>query len=466
MSVRINPRVLELNEEEVLYYCSAPEDDFFDRKAFGVKGDKIQKIAVAFANADGGEFLIGIKDDGDEEDPIKRWVGRDRIEDFNGALQALSEVRPAIDFRHEFLKRPSMSATYVLKITVNKGLTVHYTAGEEVFIRRGASSQRLKSPTQIMELSHAKGHQSAEDLNAPDADTDEIVYGEALGGYLDQLPIKNKDPLDFLLQENLIDRETFIPKVSAVLLFSECPAQSLPRHCSIRLAKYDTKEEETRDTLVSNQVIEGSLYDLINKAYEKITETLSENSAWTLEGYRPISYPKETIWEILVNAVIHRDYLISDNVLVSVFNNRIQFKSPGRFPGFVTKDNILENRFSRNSKLVRLLAKYRNAPNQDMGEGMNTAFEKMAERGLKLPVISEHENYVVVSLYHTPSLAPDEVVQTFIDRFGTINNMQVRDLLGLEKSEQATGILTKLRTQGLIKRKDTSTGINALWEKA
>ncbi|MNP12329.1 hypothetical protein D3C76_1045580 [compost metagenome] len=97
---------------------------------------------------------------------------------------------------------------------------------------------------------------------------------------------------------------------------------------------------------------------------------------------------------------------------------------------------------------------------------MNTAFEKMAERGLKLPVISEHENYVVVSLYHTPSLAPDEVVQTFIDRFGTINNMQVRDLLGLEKSEQATGILTKLRTQGLIKRKDTSTGINALWEKA
>lgn len=463
MSTRINPHLLELNDDEVLYYCTAQEDDFFDRKAFGVKGDKLQKIAVAFANADGGEVLIGIKDEGDEHEPLKRWAGPDRIEDFNSALQAISEVRPAIDFRHEFLKKPGITANYVLKIKINKGLTVHYTASEEVYIRRGASSQKLKSPTHILELSHAKGHQSAEDLNAPDANPDEIVFGTALNEYLEQLPIKNKDPLDFLLQENLIDREDLTPRTAAVLLFSQSPESALSKQCSIRIAKYDTREEESRDALVENHLVEDPLYELIHNSYLKIEEILGRNNVWTMEGLRSIEFPKETIWEILVNAVIHRDYLISDNVLVSIFNNRIQFKSPGRFPGFVTKENILENRFSRNSKIVRLLAKYRNAPNQEMGEGMNTAFEKMAVRGLRLPVISEHENYVTVSLYHSLNLEPETVVLNFIEKFGEINNRQVKDLLGLEKSEQATNILTKLRIQGSIQRKGDSTGVNVSW---
>ena len=377
----------------------------------------------------------------------------------------MSDVRPAIDFRHEFLKRPGLTSSYVLKIKINKGLTVHYTASEEVYIRRGASSQKLKSPTQILELSHAKGHQSAEDLDAPDASPDEIVFGEPISEYLEQLPIKNKDALDFLLQENLINRDTLTPRTAAVLLFSPSPESALSKQCSIRIAKYDTREEESRDSLVENHLIEGPLYELIHNSYVKIEEILQENQAWTMDGLKSINFPKETIWEILVNAVIHRDYLISDNVLVSIFNNRIQFKSPGRFPGFVTKENILENRFSRNSKIVRLLAKYRNAPNQEMGEGMNTAFEKMAVRGLKLPVISEHENYVTVSLYHALNLPPEVAVMNFIDKFGDVNNRQVKDLLGFEKSEQATATLTKMKTQGLIQKKDESTGINVSWIK-
>jgi ATP-dependent DNA helicase RecG len=55
--------IREIGPEEALSYCEREEDHFFDRKAFKIKGEKVQRIAVAFANADGGEFVIGIADD-------------------------------------------------------------------------------------------------------------------------------------------------------------------------------------------------------------------------------------------------------------------------------------------------------------------------------------------------------------------------------------------------------------------
>jgi ATP-dependent DNA helicase RecG len=79
------------------------ETHFYDQKAIEVSGAKVQKIAVAFANSDGGEFIIGIKDSKEEKDPAKRWAGAEKVEDFNSHLQALSEVSPTIDFSCTFL---------------------------------------------------------------------------------------------------------------------------------------------------------------------------------------------------------------------------------------------------------------------------------------------------------------------------------------------------------------------------
>ena len=75
--------------------------------------------------------------------------------------------------------------------------------------------------------------------------------------------------------------------------------------------------------------IEGSLYEQIHKAAETITELMSQVKIWTPKGLDTVKYPEETIWEILVNAIIHRDYSISDDVHVLIFNNRIEINSPG-----------------------------------------------------------------------------------------------------------------------------------------
>ncbi len=65
---------------------------------------------------------------------------------------------------------------------------------------------------------------------------------------------------------------------------------------------------------------------------------------WTPEGLKAMSYPPEAIWEIITNAIIHRDYSISDDVQILLYDNRIEVLSPGKLPGYVTLENILASR--------------------------------------------------------------------------------------------------------------------------
>jgi ATP-dependent DNA helicase RecG len=71
---------------------------------------------------------------------------------------------------------------------------------------------------------------------------------------------------------------------------------------------------------------------------------------WSSAGTEKKGYPPEAIWEVFVNAIVHRDYSISDDVHVTIFNDRIEIASPGKLPGYVRVDNILDARFSRNSR--------------------------------------------------------------------------------------------------------------------
>lgn len=61
-----------------------------------------------------------------------------------------------------------------------------------------------------------------------------------------------------------------------------------------------------------------------------------------------ITYPHETLHEIITNAVLHRDYSIVADVQIRIFDNRVEVESPGKLPGHVTKENILDTQSARN----------------------------------------------------------------------------------------------------------------------
>lgn len=441
-------RTRDLSKEEIIDFSTKEENHFYDRKAYGVSGDKIQKAVVAFANSDGGELVIGIKDERHEEVVEKRWDGQDSVEKFNSAIQTLQEISPSAPCTIEFLKSPQGS--YALRIIVEKSDSVHSTADGTVYIRKSAQSLPLKNHDQIIQLSYSKGQTSYEDTIVHSAVAEDIFDSKQIKFFLDELSPQS-DPIDFSINQNLIDRKTYDPRVAGVLLFSDNPIPLLPKRCGIKITRYDTSEDvPERIHLKDQHTIEGPLYEQIQQAAAKITEIMESFQIMGEKGLVNAKYPPETIWEILVNAVIHRDYSVSDDIHVLIFNNRIEIISPGKLPGYVTVANILESRFSRNSKLVRILNKYKNSPNKDMGEGLNTAFQKMQDFKLKPPRIQEINNTVKVIIAHTPLASPEETVLNYLKTNPSVKNRQARDITGIKSENVMKGVFYNLKEKGLI----------------
>ncbi len=455
----------KITREEKLYFSTRQESHFYDKKAKEIGGKKIQKIAVAFANADGGDFIVGIKDDKEEPDFNKRWAGAPDREHFNEVFQNLMELTPSIPYSPEFLIDESTN-TIALRITIEKSDKVHYTADKTVYQRVSAQSLPIKEPQKIQELAFAKGESSYEDVVLDDARAEDIFETFEMQRFLIDYSPKS-DSIDFTVNQNLVDRTNYSPKIAGLLLFNDNPVTLLPRKCGIKITRYDTSEDVAeRDNLKEQFSIEGCLYVQINEAASKITEIMSNVKIWTPTGLDNVEYPPETVWEILVNAIIHRDYSISDDVHVLIFNNRIEIISPGKLPGYVTTENILDARFSRNTKVVRTLNRYKNPPNKDMGEGLNTAFQKMQEWRLKAPMIKVEGNYVKVIIAHSSLASPEESILEYLSNHATIKNRQARDITGIKSENVMKNVFIKMRKNNLIDPVMSTTGTRIVaWKK-
>lgn len=332
-------KTLTISEKEYLALADRDESHFFDLKSFQLTGKKLQKTAVAFSNADGGEIILGIKDK--DEVAVERWEGVDTIEYFNGHLQAVFDVKPAIDVKYEFLKRKDHPG-YALRILVEKGNQVCQTSDNTVYVRNGAQSLPLTSVDRIQQLAFAKGAASYEDTILVQTPPEVIAESVELANFLDGFS-PHTSPLDFLVNANLLDYKTWDPRTVAALLFHPLPSAVIPTRCGVKITRYETREDDPeRDHLSGQWTLEAPAYNLIHKTVETITDVMSSIEVWSADGLKRLEYPPEAIWETVVNAIIHRDYSIADDVQVLIFNNRIEILSPGRLPGYVSVANILD----------------------------------------------------------------------------------------------------------------------------
>jgi ATP-dependent DNA helicase RecG len=85
------------------------------------------------ANADGGDFVIGIADEKEEPDPSKRWGGASTIEELNCHFQALVEAKPGLPMEATLLKTAAYPG-YTLLVRIEKSPALHATADGTVYI--------------------------------------------------------------------------------------------------------------------------------------------------------------------------------------------------------------------------------------------------------------------------------------------------------------------------------------------
>ena len=108
-------------------------------------------------------------------------------------------------------------------------------------------------------------------------------------------------------------------------------------------------------------------------------------------------YPTAVVREAVLNALAHRDYgLDGTTVDITVWDDRIEFHSPGSLPGHITVDNMRVEHFSRNRRLMRVLRDMGLV--EEFGEGVDRMYQGMEERLMLPPEFESTDVSVKVTL--------------------------------------------------------------------
>ena len=438
---------LKISDDQVKILLAIEEGHFVDLKAIEVTPTSITKAVSAFANTSGGELFIGVDELVGATGKERNWRGFADEESANGLIQAIEALSPLGNhYTAEFLRNDNQHGVLV-HVTVFKTPAILASSDGTIYVRRSAQRLPVKGEEATNRLRYDKGLRTFEDeqTQLPAKDLSNSV--PILDFLLKVVPTAEPEP--WLEKQRLIVNGRSI--VTGVLLFAEEPQAVLPKRSAIKIFRYKTKAEGERDTLVFDPVtVEGPLYEIIYSSVDRCKEIVESIQKLAPKGLESIEYPPEALHEIITNAVLHRDYSITADVQVRIFDNRIEIESPGRFPGHVTSANVLSEQFARNPKLVRLINKFPNPPNKDVGEGLNTAFEAMEKLRLKKPIIEEKDASVLVTLRHESLGSPEQLVMEYLETHPEITNAIARDLTGIKSENTMKNVFYRLRDKSVL----------------
>jgi len=460
MSVQVE----KINSEQLNKILSLEESHFLDLKSIDIKPAKLTRSISAFANASGGEVYIGIDETQIDGNNHRTWRGFTDQEDANAHLQVFQELFPLGQYyNYTFLSCDGYMGL-VLQVSINKTREIVKALDKPIpYLRLGAQNLPQDKEEKLARLRLDKGIDSFE-TSTVNADIEIITNSLTILDFMLRV-IPSTQPEQWLKKQQLIINGK--PTVAGVLLFSDEPQALLPKRCGVKVYRYKTADQEgRRENLAFAPItIEGCLYSQITASIKKtkqIVEDIPKLDAGKLEC---IEYPDEVLHEIITNALLHRDYSILKDVQIRIFDNRVEVESPGRLSGHITIDNILKEQFTRNGAIVRLINKFPEAPNKDIGEGLNTAFEAMTRLRLKVPVIVENENSVIVYIRHEKLASVESAIMEYLANHDTINNRTVREITGVTSESTVKATFSRLRSQGLLEIVPGTKNNTSAWRK-
>lgn len=339
----------------------------------------LAETMVAFANGDGGTIFIGVAPDGEVGEVVPEALE-------TVLLEAQAQCRPYVETRWEQLEAKGGT---MVAISVPRSPELHTLADGRVLIRSGAENRPLGGE----EVRHLAATKSSGDYEG------EIVAGanradldsEVIKEYIAKREERTRHPLKMSLEEMLMEIEALDeegnPTVAGLLLFGKRPQAYLPQG-GLVFVRFVGTEPRGRDGLAGykrREQVSGPLARIIEEAWRITREEMhTEAVVRELEREEKPEYPPFAVREAIVNAVAHRDYrLLGRRIEIRMFDDRLEVRSPGGLPGYITVDNIVDEHFSRNPRMVRGLFQWGYI--EELGLGIDRMIEEMVQTGHPQP---------------------------------------------------------------------------------
>ncbi len=395
---------------ELLELIKNGENSGVEFKRDAIDNRTLAKEIVAFANLGGGRLLLGIEDDG-----TVSGVKRANIETW--IMNACREkIRPEI-IPYVQLFRDVEPGKDVALVQVDRGWSVHHlwhSNRRTHYLRIGSQCRKI----------------DAEELDRlfQRRNSFRLETRPVSGTYFSDLDLRRLRDYFIRLRRQDVPGEGDIEKwqrllintgfmtpaddrvsasVAGLLLFGLNPNRFLIQGGLNAVANLGLEKEYAVRELISLRGPLTPLYGnsgliedgLVEQAVSFVTRN-TDISADQGNGVRSKDrwdYPKEVIQEVVVNALIHRDYSISpENIELSIYSDRLEILSPGRLPDGLTPDGIqIGYRVARNQLLKDVMRDYGYIDRMGMGVPRKIVNGMKEHNGTEPELIQEGDQFIV-----------------------------------------------------------------------
>ena len=359
------------------------ENSGVEFKRDDIRPEQLAKEIVALVNFQGGHILLGVEDNGTisglKREKMEEWVMN----------VAADKVHPLVLPFYEEVNMGEAGRVAVLTFPQgnSKPYVRRHKGAEEIFIRVGSTS-RAATREQQMRLYEIGGMLHTEALpvsRTSSADLDRVRIENYLKDIIRDpaLPDSPQAWEDRLANLGFLVEPGGMCTVAGMVLFGKQPRRRL-KQAGLRVFAFNgkTKEYQARLDLIMDaplaarfDVRDGGRHvvddGLTEKFLQAIDPFITEEPNRITGGLRREKnrlYPIEAIREIVINALVHRDWTRSVDIEVGLYEDRLEVISPGGLHNSMTVEKMIAGlRYSRNTVLMETMRDYGYVDYRGMG---------------------------------------------------------------------------------------------------
>ncbi len=440
------------------------------------KNNSIVKTVIAFANTSGGKLIIGVRDN-------KEIVGiqDENIFDLQDKIISLifDSCQPNI---LPEIYTINIEDKLLLVIEIFRGnLLPYYLKSKEkkdgVYIRVG-SSNRLADENMLIELQRQRVHRGFDEEENFEFSLDEL-------------------DLDVIYHEfDKIKRDCDEEKLKNLKLIKNFNNQSLPTNALlIALGEFDNVlikcarfKGTTMESFIDKKEFSENLFTIVEKTIGFLKNHLNLNAHIVgLQRVEEYEIPLLALREIILNAIIHRDYTRNSDIKIAIYDDMVEIISVGGFINGLTLEDISGGRSELRNRVLANLFKELGYI-ESWGSGIQKVRKLCDEHNIRFEI--NEKGTFVEALFYRPlnntsvpknakevpnttgndRIAGEEVSNTveyrripankiieYIQKHGSVTSKDIQSLVGI-KTSRAKEILSTMIHDGILEKVGKTRG--------
>jgi ATP-dependent DNA helicase RecG len=381
--------------------------------------DDYLKWVCGFANAQGGQIYIGKDDDG-------KVVGvedsKRLMDDIPNKIKNLMGITAEVNLLLEGDK-------YFIEIIVQP-YSVPISLRGRYYYRSGSVKQELTGAALNEFLLKRAGH-TWDDVIETRASFDDIDE-KTVKIYLRKAEEAGRLPdIDGLSTPELLEKlrlsENGQLKRAAIILFGKDPGRFYP-NTFVKIGKFENDDF----TIRFQETEEGNIIQVLDKVLRTLDyKFLIRNISFEgMNRIETLEYPVPALREVLLNALIHRNYMGAPTQ-IRVYDNKMFAWNDGGLPVTITLAQLKQRHSSHPRNPILAEACFRGGYIDSWGSGIQKIMDTCKLAGLPAPEMSEKEGGFIVMLFK------DRFSEEELRNLG-LNERQIEALLFFKEQQVIT----------------------------